>query len=151
MRTLMSKGMALVIAIAPVAASAATLPTALAVASQAFDAAQLHGDGKALGSLLADDYLLLNGSGSEEDRAAFIGDYTDPGFHLDPFVVRHPIVRVWTGGAVLGGVTRLAGVSGGKRFEQCIRFTDVWSDRGGRWLVALTHVSKSPADACSGS
>ena len=129
-------------------ASAPPPPRSLVEAAQAFDAAQLHGDARALKRLLADDYLLLNGDGTEEDRMAFIRDYSTPGFHLDPFEVRHAVVRTWSGGAIMGGIARLSGTSGGRRFDRCIRFTDVWSLRRGRWLVALTHVSRPPAGAC---
>ena len=93
--------------------------------------------------------MLLNGDGSEEDRVAFIRDYSTPGFHLDPFEVQYPIVRAWPGGAIMGGIVRLAGTSAGRRFNRCIRFTDVWSLRRGRWLVAFTHVSRPPAGACN--
>ena len=132
-------------------ASATTSPNrALARAAQDFDAAQLRGDGAALERLLASDYVLLNGDGSEEDRTGFIRDYTSPGFHLEPFEVRHALLRTWPGGAVMSGVARLAGTSDGNAFDRCIRFTDVWSLRRGKWLVAFTNVSRPPEHSCGG-
>ena len=138
---------AAVLVISP--AGATVLPANLMAAVEAFDAAQVHGDRAALDSLLADDYLLLNGDGSEEDRTAFIRDFTKPEFHLDPFEVRSVMVRAWPGGAVMGGVVRLTGQEGGKPFDHCIRFSDIWALRKGRWQVAYTQVSRPPEGACA--
>ena len=123
-------------------------PPGLTAAANAFDAAQIHGDRAALDALLADDYVLLNGDDSQEDRVAFIKDFTQPGFRLNPFVVKHPLVRTWPGGAVMGGLVRLTGHDSGKPFDHCIRFSDIWSLRGGKWKVAFTHVSRPPPGAC---
>ena len=134
-----------------VAASAASLPPDLAAAAHAYDQAQMTSDGKALSVLLADDYTLVNGDGSTENKADFVKDYTTGGFHLDPFVVQTPVQIVWVGGAVLGGVVDYKGVVGGKRFGKLLRFADIWAKRDGRWVVVYTQVGAVGSPASPGS
>jgi hypothetical protein len=131
-------------ALAPwgVPAGPSELPPDLAKAVADYDTAQIKGDGAKLKRLLADDYTLLNSSGSIESKAQLIADYTAPGYKLEPFVVREPIEKVWTDGAVMGGVATLRGVDGGKPFEVTLRFADIWAKRHGVWQVIYTHVSK---------
>jgi hypothetical protein len=127
----------------PPTATAVPLPPDLAKAVADYDAAQIHGDGTALQRLLAEDYTLVNSSGETESKAQLIADYTAPGYKLDPFAVREPIEKVWTDGAVMGGVATLTGIDGGKRFEVTLRFADIWAKRRGIWQVIYTHVSRS--------
>lgn len=126
------------------AAAAVAVPTDLRAAVEAYDAAQVHGDRAALGRLLADDYLLVNSAGKTETKGELIADYTAPGFTLDPYVVERPVARVWTDGAVLGGVAALSGTEGGKPYRARLRFSDVWAKRGGHWQVIYTAASREP-------
>ena len=123
-------------------AHAAPLQPDLAKAVADYDAAQIKGDGAELKRLLADDYTLVNSSGSIENKAQLIADYTAPGYKLDPYVVKEPIEKVWADGAVMGGIATLRGTDGGKRFEVTLRFADIWAKRHGAWQVIYTHVSK---------
>ena len=139
---------ALVVAFHPYQARAtaphAMLPAALAKAVAEFDRAQIEGDGAMLARLLADDYVLVNSRAQIEDKAAFIGDYTAPGFTLEPFTVEHELIRHWNGGAVLGGVAMLRGTSGGKPYAVRLRFADIWRERDGRWQVIFTEAARVP-------
>jgi hypothetical protein len=128
--------------VAAAAAPSAHLSPDLAKAVVDYDAAQIKGDGAELKRLLADDYTLINSSGSIENKAQLIADYTAPGYKLDPFVVKQPIEKVWTDGAVMGGIATLSGTDGGKHFEVTLRFADIWAKRHGAWQVIYTHVSK---------
>ncbi|MBN8809392.1 MAG: nuclear transport factor 2 family protein [Sphingomonas sp.] len=123
------------------AAVLATLPPALAAAVRDYDDAQINGDTRAFDRLLADDYALVNSRAQVENKAQMIADYTAPGFHLAPYVVEQPIVRLWSGGAVVGGEVALSGTSDGAPFTGRIRFADVWRLRGGRWQVVFTEVT----------
>jgi hypothetical protein len=129
---------------AAIPAAHAMLPPALAKAVAEFDRAQIHGDRAALDRLLADDYVLVNSRAQTEDKAAFIGDYTAPGFTLEPFTVEHELIRHWNGGAVLGGVAMLRGTSGGKPYAVRLRFADIWRERDGRWQVIFTEAARVP-------
>jgi opacity protein-like surface antigen len=126
------------------AAAASQVPPDLAAAVAAYDKAQVDGDRAQLGRWLADDYLLLNSSGKLETKVELIADYTAQGFDLEPFTVEQPVEKVWTDGAVMGGIATLRGTDSGKRYELRLRFADVWAKRKGRWQVVYTQVAKAP-------
>ncbi|HEX7693210.1 MAG TPA: nuclear transport factor 2 family protein [Sphingomonas sp.] len=121
------------------------VPSDLATAAAAFDAAQVKGDGAALRRLLADDYLLINSQDIREDKAQFIADYTAKGFTMEPFAIDDQVIKVWADGAVLGGAVTMKGMSDGKPYSVRIRFSDIWAKRGGKWQVIYTHANRVAA------
>ena len=126
------------------AANAADLPADLAKAVKDYDEAQIHGDKAELQRLVADDYTLVNSSGRIQSKAELIADYTAPGYKIEPFEIMQPVEKVWSDGAVMGGVVNLRGTDGGKPFAVTLRFADIWVKRNGQWQVIYTHVSKPP-------
>jgi hypothetical protein len=126
-------------------ASAAEVPADLAKAVKDYDEAQIHGDKAELQRLVADDYTLVNSSGRVQNKAELIADYTTPGYRIEPFEILQPVEKVWSDGAVMGGVVNLRGIDGGKPFSVTLRFADIWAKRNGKWQVIYTHVSKPPA------
>jgi hypothetical protein len=123
-------------------ATATEVPADLAKAVHDYDEAQVHGNRAELERLVADDYSLVNSSGAVQSKAQLIADYTAPGYKIEPFVVREPIEKVWSDGAVMAGVATLKGVDGGKPFSVTLRFADIWAKRAGKWQVIYTHVSR---------
>ena len=126
-------------------ANAAEVPADLAKAVTDYDEAQIHGDKAELQRLVADDYTLVNSSGRVQSKAELIADYTTPGYKIEPFEILQPVEKVWSDGAVMGGVVNLRGIDGGKPFSVTLRFADIWAKRNGKWQVIYTHVSKPPA------
>ena len=126
-------------------ASAAEVPADLAKAVKDYDEAQIQGDKAELQRLVADDYMLVNSSGRVQNKAELIADYTTPGYRIEPFEILQPVEKVWSDGAVMGGVVNLRGIDGGKPFSVTLRFADIWTKRNGKWQVIYTHVSKPPA------
>ncbi|HXS88415.1 MAG TPA: nuclear transport factor 2 family protein [Steroidobacteraceae bacterium] len=124
------------------AANAADLPADLAKAVKDYDEAQIHGDKAELQRLVADDYTLVNSSGRIQSKAELIADYTAPGYKIEPFEIMQPVEKVWSDGAVMGGVVDLRGTDGGKPFAVKLRFADIWAKRNGKWQVIYTHVSR---------
>ena len=120
------------------------MPADLAPRAEAFDAAQINGDGKALADLLADDYMLVNSSARIENKAQFIADYTDPNFKLLPFTIGDQVVRAWDKGAVLGGRVLMRFTDHGKPGQAELHFADVWAKRDGKWRVIFTEVTRVP-------
>jgi hypothetical protein len=120
------------------------VPADLATAAIAFDRAQVKADGAALQGLLADDYLLVNSHDGRETKAQFIADYTAPDFSMDPFTIDDQVIKVWSHGAILGGVVTATGMSEGKPYSVRLRFSDVWARRGGRWQVIYTDAHRAP-------
>lgn len=129
---------------APAMPSYPALPPDLAQAAEAFDAAQVKGDGAALAGLLADDYVLVNSGGQEESKADFIHDYTAKGFSFAPFTIEQPVQKMWANGAVLGGVVEARGTSDGQPYDVRLRFADVWAKRNGKWQVIFTQANRAP-------
>ena len=123
-------------------ANAANLPADLAKAVKDYDEAQIHGDKAQLQRLVADDYTLVNSSGRIQNKAQLIADYTAPGYKIEPFEIMEPVEKVWSDGAVMGGVVDLRGTDGGKPFAVKLRFADIWAKRNGKWQVIYTHVSR---------
>jgi len=126
------------------AAAASPIPSDLAAAVHGYDKAQVDGNRAELERWLADDYLLVNSSGQTETKAQLIADYTAPGFKIEPFTIEQPVEKVWSDGAVMGGIATLRGTDGGKSFEMRLRFADIWAKRNGRWQVTYTQVAKAP-------
>jgi hypothetical protein len=124
---------------------AADLPADLAKAVKDYDEAQIHGNKAELQRLVADDYTLVNSSGRIQSKAELIADYTAPGYKIEPFEIQQPVEKVWSDGAVMGGVVDLRGTEGGKPFAVKLRFADIWAKRNGKWQVIYTHVSRPPA------
>jgi hypothetical protein len=126
------------------AGNAADMPADLAKAVKDYDEAQVHGNKAELQRLVADDYTLVNSSGRVQNKAELIADYTTPGYKIEPFEILQPVEKVWSDGAVMGGVVDLRGIDGGKPFAVTLRFADIWAKRNGKWQVVYTHVSKPP-------
>lgn len=126
-------------------AALAALPADLEAAAHAYDAAQVKGDRAELDRLVADDYVLANSGGVVQSKADLIGDYTAPGFRLDPYEIKEPVEKVLGDTALLGGVAEITGVDGGQPYRMKLRFVDVWAKRGGAWRVVYSHVTRVPA------
>lgn len=120
------------------------MPPDLAARAKIFDDAQLHGDGRALQDVLADDYTLVNGSATVSGKAEFIRDYTDPNFKVLPFRINEQVIKIWPNGAVLGGRVLFRFTQNGKPGESDFRFADIWARRGGKWRVIFTEVTRVP-------
>jgi hypothetical protein len=135
----------LMLLVAATSAAAADLPADLRKAVHDYDSAQIKGNRAELQRLIADDYTLLNSGGKIQNKAQLIADFTAPGYKIEPFVVEEPIEKVWSDGAVMGGIATLRGTDGGKPFSVRLRFADIWAKRNGVWQVIYTHVSRPPA------
>lgn len=127
------------------AAFGTEVPTDLAQAVKDYDHAQVEGNARELQRLVADDYTLVNSTGQMQNKTQLISDYTTPGYKIEPFEVLEPVEKVWTDGAVMGGLVHLRGVDGGKPFAVTLRFADIWAKRNGKWQVIYAQVSRPPA------
>jgi hypothetical protein len=121
-----------------------TLPPDLAKAVHDYDQAQVTSNKAELERLIAPDYVLHNSGGQRQDKASFIADQVAPGYKLEPFTVEEPVEKVMGTSAVVGGVARAKGTSGGEPYDVRLRFIDVWEKRGGRWVVVLSQATRAP-------
>lgn len=70
---------------APLLIAAAPTPEAeVKAAAKAFDQAQLAGDKAVLGRMVADDFIIVRGSGRQGGKQDFIAGWTTPGTTLSP-------------------------------------------------------------------
>ena len=136
--------LAAILAAALLASGAAVLPADLAKAAHEYDEAQVKSDRAALERLLADDYVLHNSAGQVQDKRSFIADQIAPGYKLEPFVIEEKVEKVMGDAAILGGVARAKGTSGGEPYDVRLRFIDVWAKRGGRWVVVFSQATRAP-------
>jgi hypothetical protein len=121
------------------------VPPDLAKAAYFYDDAQMSQNGKMMNAILADDYKLIGGSGSVEDKQHFIADVVDPKFKQLPITIEEPLHIVWKDGAVLGGLVHNKWLQDGKPGSATMRFGDVWAKRDGKWRVVYTEVTRMPA------
>jgi hypothetical protein len=126
------------------AAASVALPADLEKAAHDYDQAQVKSDKAELERLLAPDYVLHNSGGQVQDKASFIADQVAPGYKLEPFTVEEKVEKVMGDSAILGGVARAKGTSGGEPYDVRLRFIDVWAKRGGRWVVVFSQATRVP-------
>jgi hypothetical protein len=117
------------------------LPADLAAAATAYDLAQFKSNRAELERLLADDYVLFGSSGKNQTKAQYIADATAPGSRTTYVALSGQVRRVWSDGAVLGGMVDAKGLDHGKPFVMRARFIDVWAKRDGRWRVVFTQAN----------
>jgi len=132
----------LVLTTAP--AWAADLPPDLAKAIQDYDRAQVNNDTAVLERLVDDDYVLVNSNASVENKQQFLADFHLPGFKIDPYVIEQPMHKVWSDGAVIGGLLNLSWTQNGKHQTRRLRVAYVWAKRDGRWHATYGQVTRVP-------
>ena len=126
------------------AAASVALPADLAKAAHDYDQAQVSSNRAELERLIADDYVLHNSGGQRQDKTSFIADQIAPGYKLEPFEVTEKVEKVMGDAAILGGVARARGTSGGEPYDVKLRFIDVWAKRGGKWVVVMSQATGVP-------
>jgi len=118
------------------------LPRDLATAATAYDLAQFNANRAELDRLLADDYMLAGSNGRNQTKAQYIAEATAPGSRTTYVALSLKVRRVWSDGAVLGGMVDAKGLDRGKPIAVHARFVDVWAKRDGRWRVVFTQANE---------
>ena len=110
--------------------------------AHAADQAQIHGDKAALERLVADDFMIVGGSGKPYGKAGLIALFTDPEVTLEPYEVAEPfLIPLGDEAAILGGRVTFKGLDHGKPYSQTFRYADTWLKRGDRWQLVYTQVT----------
>lgn len=115
------------------------LPASLAAAATAYDLAQFRSDRPELERLLADDYTLIGSNGETQTKAEDIAEAVSPDRKATYVAISKQVRKVWSNGAVLGGIVDAKGFDHGKPFVMRARFVDIWAKRKGRWQVIFTQ------------
>ena len=89
-------------------------------------------------------FTLVDSRGTVTDYAANVAEVEkrDPAYTV--FRNRDQAVRVYGDSAVVVGITRVEGSSGGAQFTAEFRFTDTWVKRDGQWKLAASHATRLP-------
>jgi hypothetical protein len=112
-------------------------------AADAFDRAQLTKDGAAIGRMLLDEFVFIDGSGKRLGKKEFIDGWTAPGDRYDPItLIDRTVTPLGREAAVVGAEVNLCGTSDGARFCSRIRFADTFVRVAGDWRVAHVQVTR---------
>ncbi len=144
MRGMMAAGLTFGMAVPAVAADAPASQIAeLRAFADAFDAAQIAQDRAALGRMVADDLVFIDGSGKRYGKAFFIEGWTGADDDYDPVTLRDRVILPLGKDAGLASAeTILSGRSAGKPFRVRIRFTDIFKRHGDSWQAVYIHVTR---------
>lgn len=127
---------------APAAAAPRDLVAEVRVAADEFDLAQLHADRATLERYLAPDFVFVRGSGKVAGRDSFLEAFTTPGNTLEPFeLVDRKLIPLGRDSVIATAEVTLRGSENGERFEEHLRFADVYLFRDGRWQVVYVQVT----------
>jgi hypothetical protein len=101
----------------------------------------VRADAEAFEKLLADDFLCSNADGTIVDKSEFLGRVrsSPPLQFMDIDDVQ---IRLIGSVAVIHARTTFASSEG---ITGRGRYTDVWTNRDGRWLAVAAHVTRLPA------
>ena len=113
--------------------------------ADAFDAAQIAQDRAALGRMVADDLVFIDGSGKRYGKASFIEGWTGPDDDYDPVTLTDRVILPLGKDAGLASAEAiLSGRSARKPFRVRIRFTDIFRRHGDSWQASYIHVTRMP-------
>jgi ketosteroid isomerase-like protein len=127
---------------APAREPARDLVAEVRAAADEFDLAQVHGDRATLERYLASDFVFVRGSGKVSGRDSFLAAFTTPGDTLDPFeLVDRKLIPLGRDAVIATAEVTLRGSESGERFEEHLRFADVYLFRDGRWQVVYVQVT----------
>ena len=115
--------------------------TKLIALENAWNQAQIHRDGQALDTLLADTFVYTDWDGTVMNKTRFIADIKDPS--VDTTLVANEGVEVYLypGAAVVTGAYHAKGKIKGRPFDHRGRFTDTWIQLNGNWICAASHTN----------
>jgi hypothetical protein len=115
--------------------------TKLIALENAWNQAQIHRDGQALDTLLADTFVYTDWDGTVMNKTRFMADIKDPS--VDTTLVANEGVEVYLypGAAVVTGAYHAKGKNKGRLFDHHGRFTDTWIQMNGNWICAASHTN----------
>lgn len=129
-------------AASPASLGARDLVAEVRAAADEFDRAQLRADRATLERYLAADFVFVRGSGKVSGRDEFITAFTTPGSTLEPFqLVDRKLIPLGGDAVIATAEVTLRGSENGERFEEHIRFADVYLWRDQRWQVVYVQVT----------
>ena len=132
---------AVLLACAPVCAAPASTEE-LSRLDAGWNELRLKGDARALGALLADDWMLTHSDGRVQYKADYLQELATR--TRTNSLIQNADVKLRSYGdtAVVTGTSIQSGVSEGKPWEGRFRFTRVWVRLQGKWTMVSSHSSR---------
>lgn len=110
--------------------------------SDAWDAAIVRKDERAIADNMADDFRQIDGSGNYETKQSFVAGIMDPKLTIDPYTVEDFEVRIFGDTALLYGRSRMTGKHDGKPFVSNYRYIDIYVRRSGVWKIVSVQITR---------
>ena len=110
--------------------------------SHAWDRAMVTNDAAAIGTFMADDWVIVGSDGSVCDRARFLSLVESGTVTHDVMTSEDLKVRVYGDAAVVTATGVSAGIYQGQPFREVERSSSVFIRQTGRWRCVLTHLSR---------
>ena len=119
------------------AADAATIRSLEMKWAESYKSRQLD----VLSSLIGDDYVITFEDGSIYGREGLFSHTAKTSEHVEVADFSGLRIRLHGGTAVVTGSYHEQGESGGKRYDNNDRFTDIWMKFQGKWKLIASHYS----------
>jgi|SRR5215469_2052460 len=100
-----------------------------------------RGDIDAMNALLADDFIITTEDGATYSKAGYIAHLRGSPEHVATAQNSDVKVRMHGNVAIVTGAYFEKGTSNGQPYEYRDRFTDVWVNGGGEWVIFASHYS----------
>jgi ketosteroid isomerase-like protein len=107
----------------------------------AWNQAQLRHDARSLDGLVGDDFVYTDTDGTVMNKAQFLADIADTGYHATLMANEDVKVYSYPNTAVVTGTYHAKGTSKGKPFDHYGRFTDTWIYLDGMWQCVASHTT----------
>jgi hypothetical protein len=101
-------------------------------------------DERRVGELLADDWMLVTGSGKVKSKTELLAELARPDLEFQDNETRDVLVRIWGDTAVLSGVLHQRYRLAGELRDVTLRYTDTWTRVGDGWRQVSGHASRLP-------
>jgi ketosteroid isomerase-like protein len=109
----------------------------LAKLDDEYQAAVSRNDAATMDRILADDFVLVTGSGKTFSKADLLAEARDGQFVYERQDDSHKTIRVWGDTAVVTALLWAKGTEGGKPFEYRVWFSDTYARTPGGWRYVL--------------
>ena len=115
--------------------------------SDAWDAAIIRKDERAIADNMAEDFRQIDPRANLETKKSFVAGIMDPKLTIDPYTVEEFEIRQYGDTALLSGRTHMTGKYDGQVFESNYRYIDIYVRENGTWKIVSVQITRIPAPA----
>jgi ketosteroid isomerase-like protein len=112
--------------------------------SDAWDAAIVRKDEKAIADNMTEDFRQIDGHGNYETKQSFVAGIVDPKLTIDPYTIEDFEVKLLGDTALIYGRSRMTGTFDGKPFVSNYRYIDIYVRRDGQWKIVSVQITRLP-------